>query len=271
VNKLFQLDTGIEGDISQQVLSIRIGEKHCCFAITDKSGDILHKLVYYSAKHTDEEALRDLFLSHEELNGTFIHVFVCYDHPQSLLVPISHFRYEDAGSLLRCMYGILPGTIIVSESITDWQLHNIYGVPGEMHNLINRKFSRASYWHQYSLEMENLKTSGPGGCLQVDIRKDDFSLLAGRSGNLLIAQTFKYSTPEDILYFLLKTCNQFDLSQQQTELVLSGLVDQQSALYKELYLYFIHIQFREAGWTIRDSEYPAHFFTSLNDLARCAS
>jgi hypothetical protein len=52
---------------------------------------------------------------------------------------------------------------------------------------------------------------------------------------------------------------------------LSGLIDKQSALYKELYQYFINIEFSEAGWNMAGTEYPAHFFTSLNDLAQCVS
>jgi hypothetical protein len=49
------------------------------------------------------------------------------------------------------------------------------------------------------------------------------------------------------------------------------MIDQQSALYKELYQYFLHIEFRNASWTIPADEYPAHFFTSLNELAQCVS
>ncbi|HNA96743.1 MAG TPA: DUF3822 domain-containing protein, partial [Chitinophagaceae bacterium] len=64
---------------------------------------------------------------------------------------------------------------------------------------------------------------------------------------------------------------QFSLSQQTVSVRLSGLIDKQSALYKDLYQYFREITFREAGWHTVEPEYPAHFFTSLNDLAPCVS
>jgi len=109
-----------------------------------------------------------------------------------------------------------------------------------------------------------------GESLVVDFRTNDFTVLASKGSLLLLTQTFAYSTPEDVLYYLLNTCRQFNLSQQELQLQLSGLIDKRSSLYNELYQYFIHIDFREAGWNLKN-EYPAHFFTSLNDLATCAS
>jgi hypothetical protein len=91
-----------------------------------------------------------------------------------------------------------------------------------------------------------------------------------KDSKLILAQSFPYSTPEDVVYYLLKACQQFSLSQKEVSVHLSGLIDKQSSLFKELYQYFIHPEFREAGWN-SGSEFPAHFFTSLNDLAQCAS
>ncbi|MBK8605606.1 MAG: DUF3822 family protein [Chitinophagaceae bacterium] len=108
------------------------------------------------------------------------------------------------------------------------------------------------------------------GRLQVDFRKTEFVVIAANRNNILLTQTFEYTTPEDVLFYLLKICKQFSLSRERVELQLSGLVDKQSSLYKELYQYFINIDFRNALWNT-GAEYPAHFFTSLNDLAKCVS
>ena len=59
------------------------------------------------------------------------------------------------------------------------------------------------------------------------------------------------------------------MSQYEVQLSISGLVDKDSALYKELYSYFINIEFRNANWTHAD--HPNHFFTHLNDIVKCAS
>ncbi len=140
-----------------------------------------------------------------------------------------------------------------------------------MHNWTSKQFAAGKFWHQYSVAIKNLKATDEAGYLIVDFRTDDFTIFVAANNKLLLAQTFVYTTPEDVLFQLLKICEQFSLSQKTVVLSLAGMIDQQSALYKELHQYFLHIEFRNASWNIPDDEYPAHFFTSLNDLAQCAS
>jgi hypothetical protein len=89
-----------------------------------------------------------------------------------------------------------------------------------------------------------------------------------------MAQTFSYITPADVIYYLVKICHEFGFTQQAIRLAVSGLIEKESALYKELVHYFLNIRFREPSWQAPvegEAQYPAHFFTSLNDLALCES
>ena len=133
------------------------------------------------------------------------------------------------------------------------------------------KFSSGNYWHQYTIGIHHVKPEDSNGHLLVDLRANDFTVIAAKGNTLLLTQTFPYSTPADVLYYLLKTCHDYNLSQKQVLVSLSGLIEKDSALYKDLYQYFIHITFRSSNWETAEDEYPGHFFTSLNDLAICAS
>jgi len=254
----------------QQVLSIRMGSHHGSFAISNKSGSELYELGYCSTDSWNENELMDFFSVNSSLQNSFYQVQVVYDFSESILISSKDYRAEDAGLLLTT-FGSNSGTAnIVSELIAEWQLYNIYAVPKEIQEWINKKFPSVRFWHQYTLAIKYIVAATANGSLLIDIRKTDFTLIAAKNSQVILAQTFEYSTPEDILFYLLKICQQFSLSQREVQVQLSGLVDQQSALYKELYQYFIHLEFREASWSIQ-SEYPAHFFTSLNDLAKCVS
>ena len=128
------------------------------------------------------------------------------------------------------------------------------------------------YWHRNTVSLKNNTATTEGGNILVNFRNEDFTVLASANGKLLLAQTFSYSTPADVIFYLLKICQQFGLNQTQVNIHLSGLVEQESALYRELHQYFLHVEFRNAGWKAPvTNESPAHFFTSLNDLAKCAS
>ena len=186
-------------------------------------------------------------------------------------MPYKEFTDENAALLLKALFGVNEDSNITTEAIPEWQLYNVLAIPKDVADWIRNRFSSAKYVSQCAVSIKSANTANAGGSMLVDFRTDDFSVMVTNQSKLLLAQTFSYSTPDDVVYYLLKVCQQFSLAQQEVQINLSGLIDKQSALYKELYQYFINVQFREAAWSIPDNEYPAHFFTSLNDLARCAS
>ncbi|MEO7924584.1 MAG: DUF3822 family protein [Chitinophagaceae bacterium] len=268
MKQLFHI-TNTQTDPVMQVLALRVGEQHASFAVTGKNSNELAELAYCTAEEWNETELNDLFAAYPVLKNSFYEVLICYDHPQSIILPSVGSAKEEAAGILNA--SALPGhqQLIISETIPGWQLLNVFSVPRETRDWLDLKFPITRSWHHYSLDIKNMTPSATG-TLQVDFRKNDFTVVVMSQNKFLLAQTFGYATPEDVIYYLLKTCRQFSLSQQDVLLQLSGLIDKQSALYKELYQYFIHPVFRESSWKMPE-EYPAHFFTGLNDLAKCAS
>lgn len=216
-----------------------------------------------------EEELAELISTYPLLRQTYYGIQVAYDFPQSVLMPSRQYNPEEGKKLVSSIYGPAAAAFTIAEQVNAWQLTNVYSVPRGIQDWITRHFPAAQQQHQYTLGLKNIEAAATEGNISLDIRKDDFTVLVAKAGKFLLAQTSEYNTPEDILYYLLKMVAAFSLSQQETGLSITGLVDKQSALYRELYQYFINIHFRDSSWNM--DEYPAHFFTSLNDLARCAS
>ncbi|MDP4262125.1 MAG: DUF3822 family protein [Bacteroidota bacterium] len=256
-----------------KVLSMRIGDRHYSFAITDKTGAELYSLTYYAGGEINSDLLSVIFSRHEELHSSFYEVQVSYDHPGSILVPLQYHTAGGEKLLLNTLYGRIIQSSVISEVINEWQLHNVYAVPAGVQEWVNRKFPACKYRHHYTLGVRMMPAGSPDHML-IDFDTDEFSFIVIKQDKLLIAQTLSYTTPEDILYCLLKTCNQFSLSREEVQLSISGLIEKESQLFRELYLYFLNAHFREPTWKLPaagENGYPAHFFTSLNDLARCAS
>lgn len=250
---------------------MRIGERHYSFSVSDKIGNRLFSLAYYTAGDMNGDLLSEIFSKHDELHSSFHEVQVSYDHPESVLVPIQYHHRGNEKDILAAMHGTTIQSAIISEVIGDWQMYNVYAVPDDVHEWVSRIFPAYKYRHNYTLNMQLVKGSVAGRVL-IDFDTDEFSFLVIKDNTLLLAQTLTYTTPEDILYFLLKTCNQFSLSREEVELSITGLIVKESQLYRELYQYFLNTSFRDSVWDMPETnEYPAHFFTSLNDLSRCAS
>lgn len=256
---------------SENILSIRVGPRHCAYAIADLQGSELRELGYYSIEGIQANPVAELFASQPSLEEPFFKVLAAYDYPESTLVPASRYNGDDAGMALETLFGLNGNAVIIADHIKEQDLYNVYAVPLEMHQWMNRKFKSGNYWHQYTIGLKSAREEVAGERLLVDLRPHDFSVMAIQGKKLLLAQTFDYSTPEDILYYLLKICQQFGFSQQTVNLELSGLLEKESPLYKELYQYFIPVSFRLPAWSMPENGFPPHFFTAINDLARCAS
>jgi hypothetical protein len=136
------------------------------------------------------------------------------------------------------------------------------------------RFHSGKYWHSFSTFL-NRFPAVPADTLLVDFKTGQFSVIVIKSGRFQLAQTFAYTEATDVLYYLLKICEKFSLSQQEVRLVLSGFLEKESSLYRELYNYFVNVFFQEIPDFIKlpspFGKYPAYFFSSLFNLATCVS
>lgn len=274
MKQIFNITTTDNHDIPQQVLSIRVGEKYIGFSISRRNTDELLQLTWYTADEIDENILREIYLAHPELSYSYYKTVICYEYASGILVPDKYYKQDDSKLLLETMYGNNGNTVVAEDALTEWQLKSIYGVPGDVENWIRNHFPGAIYRHNYTIGIRHIDALDFEGSLIVDFRTEDFLLVVSQSKKILLVQTFPYSTPADVLYYLLKACKEFSFAQQSVRVTVSGLIEKDSALYKELYQYFLNVRFREADWRVpyaEDQSFPAHYFTFFNDIALCES
>jgi hypothetical protein len=236
LKQLFYIDQEQE---KAELLALQIGEKHLAFALTDRSGNRLKQLAWCIADDRNlgwnETELLDLVHHYPALRTTVKKVRISY-------------QLSDA----------------------DWKSDYYFYLPDHIKKFTDNHFQAPQYEKQYQLSRNSQEKKYSGDSLFIDFRNEEFTVVGSAGKQLLLAQTYRYETPADVLYTLLKICRHFLFSQDSTPVELSGLIEKQSTLYKELYQYFNLVSFREAGW-VSDTGHPAHFFTSLNDLATCAS
>lgn len=238
------------------------------FIVSNNSGTDLYDLGYCYMDEMD--GLSNFETNYPAIDRLYKEVKIIFDHRRSAILPFNETIGEDPLQLLNTVYGFSGPSIALTENIGSWQLKNIYAVPADLFDWLGKKFPAAKYLHQYSVSILNLNAAGHEGKLLVDFSNNKFTAVAGRQNRFLVAQAFEYETPDDVLFYLLKLCERFSLSPKDVSLELSGLIDRDSSLYKELYQYFININFREANWGAA-GDHPAHFFTSFNDIIQCAS
>ena len=272
---VFKIGSSEELNPSQAVLLMEVGETHCCFAIVDFANQMMVQLGYYTVEQNDNENILNAVVEvHPELKQSFRQTLVSYYLPESILIPSKFYKHEETQAMLATVFEPAQNTV-VSESMNDWQIYNTYQVPATIHEFLSRRYSTGNFWHTHSITLKNGIKKNEGGELMIDFKIDTFSVVAVKDNSLLLAQIYSYARAEDVLYWLLKICRQFSISQNEVQVTLSGLIDKQSAVFKELYQYFLHIEFASIENDIQLSgdfeEYPVHFFSSLYKLASCAS
>jgi hypothetical protein len=275
MNQVLKIRT--EKDIypSESVLLMEIGETDCSFGIMHHASRIIYEFAYYKADpNYDDDLLKKIFDKYELLLSSFYRTVISWYMPECILIPNKFYDHQQSKILLDTIFGE-DSNVAISESLPEWQVNAAYHLPATAHETINRHYTTGNFWHHYSIMLKNKIDNAEGGSFTVDFKTDSFSVVAARNNSLLLAQVFPYTSAEDVLYWLLKICRQYSLSQNEVKVALSGLVDKQSSVFKELYQYFLNIQFASLENRVQlsevFSEFPDHYFTSLSRLAACVS
>ena len=264
---LFNIQSETEpGD--EHSLLLEIGKDYCCYAFWHGATHSIDGLQFISfAELEGEERLSQIVAGIPKHN--FQSVFVCSAFPQSLLVPSKYFTENfDALDIIYDQ----PAQVYKHDSIPEWQIVNTYSFPSTMHAILENAFQVIQYRHVYTPALKVYNGYVADNQLTVHFTPQHFRVLLKKDATVQLAQTYFYTTPLDVIYYLLKICYEFELEQSSVYIILSGLVEKKSSLYSELHQYFGNVHFAHPPEIkLPENEYPHYFFTSLYNLATCVS
>ena len=251
-----------------RTLLLELGHDYCGYAWLQKEDRSLHGIGIVSFEELEAEAeLASLF---ETLKaGQPGSVAVCSAYAQSMLVPIKLFN-EDS-SLLEAVFD-MPLGLKLNDRVGEWQVITEYALPAGIDRLVRSSFPGASYFHAHTCSLRNFNGFSSSDQIEIHFTTQHFRVLVKKGNALQLAQIYSYKTPLDVVYYLLKLAYEFGLEQSSVLLVVSGLIEKESALYRELHHYFLNIEFAQApDFGLPVNDYPAYFFTSIYNLASCVS
>lgn len=215
-------------------------------------------------------SLQVLFHQNEIFSGKFKKVCIVFSFPQSVLIPFSLYGHGKNNTLMNMMFGDREGNeIILSDVISHQSLYNNYRLPAATVEMIKNKFPNASMVHQYSLILKKPLDGNDRLSIIFYTRKVVVHLVT--EGKHQLINSFHFSDEKDISYILLNICKQFEI--KNIHLVLSGLIEEHSALYNEIYKYFDDIEFQGFRENYQYSEgitsFPSHYFSHIFDADSC--
>lgn len=250
------------------ILLLEIGEDFCCYALLKGQERDFQQIKYFTFEETQAtEKLKNVL---DDLrNENCKKVVVCSAFSNAMLVPNKYAQYNE--SLLNSVYDS-PSQKFFSDSIPEWQLVAAYSMPQSIYNLISERFFSVHFFHAYTPGLKIYNGFVASDQIDIHFTTQHFRVLVKKDKHVQLAQTYSYKTALDVAYYLLKVCYEFKLNQSEVFVIVSGLIDQDSAMYNELHNYFLNLHFAQApAYSLPENEHPHHYFTSLYNLAACVS
>ena len=246
------------------------GNRYINYALLNNLAKEIIEFGYYQLQNESE--WQNVLRENEVFSGGYSKSIIAFNMAESMLVPSEMYKSENDLLHFEVMFGKSSDVIIVSDNLVSLHTHNLTAVPISVHAALSGKFNSTDFKNINSVLLENY-TGEKEETILLDFRTDEFSVIVFKDDILQLVQIYSYSTPEDVLYYLLKICRQLNLAQQEVKVLLSGLIEKDSVVYRELYKYFIHLEFEVLPAAIKISEeleeYPAHYYSTISKLASC--
>lgn len=271
-------ETARQEELQDSLLLMEVGDRVFSYILYNKQQQKFMGLRQYTLDFlpgkAPMEALQEILEGDELLQYHYREAFVVYHYMDSNLLPEKYFHIELNKPVTELVFGNAHKGLLLSEKIPGWNVYNIYRIPREAHSLMQKKFAAGKYWHYYTIMLSGIEKQESGdGVIKVIIASDRFLAMVFKNNALQLMQTYHYDTPDDVSYHLLAICQQCNLSNETVQLKISGLLDEQSILYKECFKYFLNIQWEGVqGKSTTQEEFeawPAHYFSPLMNMALC--
>lgn len=265
-------------EIQNSLLLMEVGEKVFSYVLYNKQQQRFMGMRQYNLDFLPGkpvmEALQEVLAGDELLQLSYREAFVIYHYTDSNLLPEKFYHIELNKPVTELVFGNAHKGLLLSEKIPGWNVYNIYRIPREAHALMQQKFAAGKYWHYYTIMLSGIEKDSSGDAvLKVVVASDRIVVAVFKKHTLQLIQTYGYDTPDDVSYHLLALCDRFGFSNETVQLKISGLLDEQSILYQELFKYFLVMEWEgvQSGTRLHDGfeEFPGHYFSPLLNMALC--
>lgn len=194
----------------------------------------------------------------------------------STLIPQALFDEEQQSTYLNFNLNLPDSTEVRHDRLQNTDACHVYALPSDLENQLKRLFPKMSLLHHSTASIDlRLLLHKNSNEPQVFLHFLDhhFEVLVTQGKKLIFHNSFAWSVPEDIAYYLLFTAEQIQLSANQLEPIISGEVPLDSPIFQLLKPYVKGLKFasRPKGYGFSSSfkNLPEHYLFHPLHLLLC--
>lgn len=183
--------------------------------------------------------IENAFQNHPALTKDFSKVTVIYDNELYAVVPLPLFNKNNISDYLKFSTKILSTDFIAFDELTEQQKVVVYVPYTNVTNYFFDRYGSFDYYHSTTLFLKRLSQQQSLGGARVftHIKEGYFDLAVLKDQKLALINTYRITSKEDFLYYLLFAYEQLGLDPNEVPLSFLGAVDQENILYKKAYTF----------------------------------
>lgn len=264
--------------LSLQELSIQISLSGLSFCVLHRESNTITYLKYFSTKKKQNpfealDLLKHAFNTEKELQNTFNSVTVIHENELSTLVPKPLFNEDNLADYLKFNAKILKSDLIAYDDLLINDTVNVYVPYVNINNFIYDTFGAFSFKHFSTILIDkilSIEKNAEDSKMYVNVSNSHFEIIVTNKSNLILYNTFEYTTKEDFIYYILFSAEQLELNPETINLILVGDIDKKDELYTITYKYIRNVSFGNRLETYLYLNYPKSNysdFTLLNSFS----
>jgi hypothetical protein len=261
-----------EKDLQKYDLIFEMGEKTFGYSLLDVEKNKFIALGFY------RNHLADLISSLSWLGGQFHSVNGIIGNSRFTLIPESLFIENEKESYFNFLHEQETDEIVLSDRLAHLGIYTVYSIPGACRRDIVNVFPKVTFCHISSALISNIWMSvknKTGRKVFLNLREEQFDLLAFEENQLKYCNSFRFLTAEDIAYYVIFVFEQLNMNPEEVHLALLGNVDKFSPVFELLFRYIRDIEFvkRNNGfnYSYLFNDVPGHYYYTLLNPTTCGS
>jgi hypothetical protein len=258
--------------VGEDELFVHLGIDRVEILVKNGTKKIPEALEIFSKEEDNDwpDTLKSIQRQSELLRRHFSERHLAYSFPDALVIPEAKFSSSSTKDLLDLIYGEQAHSWIGYKKMPRvLEMMLAFRVEEGIHHWVTENFSSYDSTHLYAEILQHLFsiTHSADNCVAMHLDENYFILTLLVGGKLHLIQTFKYSTPEDVLYDLLNCLQQHQLTTKQCRLLLSGHVRSSDELAEQLVALFQSMEWQSippTGVFVQlKQQFPPHHFYLL--------
>lgn len=193
-------------------LSILFSADGCTLSISDEFNfPLSSKKIVASISTLSSDEICTLLKQQPEIEVAYKMVRLVYESDFYTVIPASFFRAEEAMDYLKFQEEIPTFETVLYNEILDCSVVNIFSAPKALINALETCYPTIQLQHHLTeiLGSKVQAESSVGMHVWIRFKKLDIILLT--NGNLQLANSYPYNTPEDVVYYVLNVFDKLQL------------------------------------------------------------